>query len=100
MGNSVSSLSNIISLLRNLANKNNNQKQSSRHIQENDDDVTCEESTCDERLSISIRIVPIQSQINSAEIFIKSCTLPNTFKQFRQNGKQMFVARTCTYNIF
>merc|ERR1712151_1473640 len=100
MGNSVSSLSNIISFIRNLALVNNNQKQSSRHIQENDNDVTCEESTCDERLSISIRIVPIQSQINSAETFIKSCTLPNTFKQFRQNGKQMFVARTCINNIF
>lgn len=75
--------------------KNNKYLRSKRLVQE----ATCNESTCNKRSSISLRIIPHQDSLSEAEAFVTECALPNTIKKFRQARKQMFVARVCIGNI-
>jgi len=59
----------------------------------------CTESTCIERLSVSIRLIPFQDKLSEAENLLTECSLPSSIKQFKQFQKEMFVARVCLSNI-
>ena len=56
-------------------------------------------STCDLRISISIRVILMQNKTSEAQLLLTECTLPKTVEQFNDSRKEMFIVRVCFDDI-